>query len=73
MWVPAQVMARVVVSGKFVVEMHKGEKVLCPENIEGVNQAFEYVKNLEKNRAAKPLLEAFPYYPLQHDLPILEY
>ena len=72
-WVPAQVMARVVVNGKFVVEKHKGEEVLCPENIDAVYESFEYIKNLEKNRAAKPVLEAFPYYPLQHDLPVLEY
>ena len=38
-----------------------------------MKEAFDYVKNLEKNRAAKPVLEAFPYYPLQHDLPILEF
>ena len=72
-WVPAQVMARVIVQNKFTVEKHKEEEILCPSKIDVVNEAFEYIKNLEKNKAAKSLLEAFPYYPLQHDLPILEY
>ena len=72
-WVPAQVMARVIVQNQFTVEKHKGEEVLCPSSIDVVNEAAEYIKNLEKNKAAKPVLKAFPYYPLQHDLPILEY
>ena len=72
-WVPAQVMARIIVRDQFTIEKHKGEEILCPENIDVVNEATEYVLDLEKNRAAKPVLEAFPYYPLQHDLPILEY
>ena len=42
-------------------------------NIDVVHEAFAYVKNLEKNKAAKLVLKAFPYYPLQHDFPILEY
>ena len=69
-WVPAQVMARVIVQKQFTVEKHKREEILCPSSIDVVNEAFEYIKNLEKNKAAKPMLEAFPYYPLQHDLPI---
>ena len=72
-WVPAQVMTRVIVQKQFTVEKHKGEEILCPSSIDVVNEAFEYVKSLEKNKAAKSMLEAFPYYPLQHDLPILEY
>ena len=51
----------------------QGEDVLCPSSINVVNEAFEYVKNLEKKKAAKSTLNTFPFYPLQHDLPILEY
>ena len=38
------------------VEKHKGEETLCPKSIDVVKEAFEYVKNLEKSKAAKPMV-----------------
>ena len=73
MWVPAKVMTRVIVCNNSDVEKVKGEDVFCSKRFAVVKEAFTYVKNLEKNRAAKPVLEAFPYYPLPHDFPILEF
>lgn len=69
-YVSNQVMAQLILTNKFEADTDtEGKVILLPKSERDLQVALNQVRILEVNEGAKRVLELYPYFPEQHDLP----
>ena len=73
--IPAQVMVQVIVQNKYdVIVPNKNkpsERILCPKTLQDMYEAEDAVRRYARNAANCMLYAKLPYYPMQHNLPVV--